>query len=226
MSKFTIIDSLIEQGTTFNSKEVIVSITISAILTYFISKLYIKYGTALSNRKKFADNLLLLGVTTTLIISIIKSSLALSLGLVGSLSIIRFRTSIKEPEELAYLFLVIAIGIGSGANQIWLTITAIGAIGLIIIIKGLKNKKIENQNFYITISSKEDSRITLQRITQILIKQCEELKLKRFEFADNTIEASYLVNIKSFNNLNNIKEQIKRLSKNVTITYIELDELI
>ena len=50
-------------------------------------------------------------MTTMLIISIVKSSLALSLGLVGALSIIRFRAAIKEPEELAYLFLAIGISI-------------------------------------------------------------------------------------------------------------------
>ena len=63
---------------------------------------------------------------------IVKSSLALSLGLVGALSIVRFRAAIKEPEELVYLFLIIAIGLGCGANQ--LIITVIGIIFSLIII--------------------------------------------------------------------------------------------
>ena len=58
----------------------------------------------------------LITMTTMLIISIVKSSLALSLGLVGALSVIRFRAAIKEPEELTYLFLTIAIGLGFGAK--------------------------------------------------------------------------------------------------------------
>ena len=58
-----------------------------------------------------------IALTTLLVISVVKSSLALSLGLVGALSIVRFRTPIKEPEELVYLFLAIAIGLGLGANQ-------------------------------------------------------------------------------------------------------------
>ena len=56
-------------------------------------------------------------VATVVVISIVKSSLALSLGLVGALSIVRFRSAIKEPEELAYLFLSIGIGLGLGAGQ-------------------------------------------------------------------------------------------------------------
>jgi hypothetical protein len=56
-------------------------------------------------------------LTTLLVISVVKSSLALSLGLVGALSIVRFRTPIKEPEELAYIFISIAIGLALGADQ-------------------------------------------------------------------------------------------------------------
>ena len=56
-------------------------------------------------------------LTTLVVISVVKSSLALSLGLVGALSIVRFRTPIKEPEELAYIFLAIAIGLALGADQ-------------------------------------------------------------------------------------------------------------
>ena len=56
-------------------------------------------------------------LTTLLVISVVKSSLALSLGLVGALSIVRFRTPIKEPEELSYIFLAIAIGLALGADQ-------------------------------------------------------------------------------------------------------------
>ena len=64
-------------------------------------------------------------------ITIVKSSLALSLGLVGALSIVRFRAAIKEPEELVYLFLIIATGLGCGAGQIKLT--AVGIIFALIV---------------------------------------------------------------------------------------------
>ena len=55
-------------------------------------------------------------MTTYIVIMVVKNSLALSLGLVGALSIVRFRAAIKEPEELVYLFLIIAAGLGCGAN--------------------------------------------------------------------------------------------------------------
>ena len=65
------------------------------------------FGSSLSNRREFSRTFPMILMTTILIISIVKSSWQLGLGLVGALSIVRFRTPIKEPEELAYLFLAI-----------------------------------------------------------------------------------------------------------------------
>lgn len=78
---------------------------------------YTRFGKSLSNRARFAQTLPILTLITVLVISVVKSSLALSLGLVGALSIVRFRTAIKEPEELVFLFLAIGIGLGIGADQ-------------------------------------------------------------------------------------------------------------
>ena len=80
-------------------------------------------------------------MATMLIITIVKSSLSLSLGLVGALSVVRFRTAIKEPEELSYAFLAIAVGIGLGANQILITILGSSIILLIIIINSKYKKE-------------------------------------------------------------------------------------
>ena len=71
-------------------------------------------------------------LTTLLVISVVKSSLALSLGLVGALSIVRFRTPIKEPEELAYIFLAIAIGLALGADQREVSVIALPIILAVI----------------------------------------------------------------------------------------------
>jgi hypothetical protein len=101
-----------------------VNIVLAAVLSFILGQVYIYYGSTLSNRRMFARNFMMLAMTTMLIITVVKSSLALSLGLVGALSIIRFRAAIKEPEELAYIFLVISIGLGLGADQRLITIVA------------------------------------------------------------------------------------------------------
>ena len=87
------------------------------ILSILIQLSYNKFSQSLSNKDYFSKNFVVLGITTCIVITIVKSSLALSLGLVGALSIVRFRAAIKEPEELVYLFFIIAIGLANGANQ-------------------------------------------------------------------------------------------------------------
>ena len=95
----------------------LINILLTALIAFILSRLYYKFSHSMGNRSQFAKTILLVAITTMLVISIVKSSLALSLGLVGALSIVRFRTAIKDPEELVYLFLSISIGLGFGANQ-------------------------------------------------------------------------------------------------------------
>ena len=105
------------------------------------------------------------------VIAVIKQSLALSLGLVGALSIIRFRTAIKDPEELANLFFAISIGIGLGANQVEIT-----SISFIVIIVGMivsskkENSAINDSHIFLTISSNNVIEFHLGKILKVLKK--------------------------------------------------------
>src|SRR5664279_765599 len=98
----------------------VLRLIVAAVLGILLGEAYVHFGQSLSNRKLFARNFIVLTVTTALIISIVRSSVALSLGLVGALSIVRFRAAIKEPEELAFLFLAISAGLGLCVNNLYL----------------------------------------------------------------------------------------------------------
>ena len=87
----------------------VINLLLAALLAILLSYVYTRYGNSLSNRRQFGRTFILIAMATTIIITIVKSSLALSLGLVGALSIVRFRSAIKEPEELSYLFLLISV---------------------------------------------------------------------------------------------------------------------
>ncbi len=197
----------------------ILALITAAILSFILGKLYAKYGTCISNRKKFASNFVLLTTTTTLIIMIVKSSLALSLGLVGALSIVRFRAAIKEPEELAFLFLAIAIGLGLGAGQLITTLIAFTIISLIIFARHFFYKKEENQNLCLTVSGKG---IKLKDIADILKKHSSSVTLKRFDqLKDDLLEASFLVDFDSFDKLEKTKQELNSLSNSLNITYLD-----
>ena len=121
----------------------VLSLFCAAVLSFIVHLFYIRFSSTLSNRVEFSKNFVVLGVATCIVIMIVKSSLALSLGLVGALSIVRFRAAIKEPEELVYLFLIIAVGLGCGANQLIITIVGIffALLTILIYSKYLSNKK-------------------------------------------------------------------------------------
>ena len=119
----------------------LISLLTVAFLCFLIQIFYIRFSSTLSNRFNFSKTFIILGVTTCIVIMIVKNSLALSLGLVGALSIVRFRAAIKEPEELVYLFLIIAAGLGCGAGQLQITIVGIIFSLIIIYVYTLISKK-------------------------------------------------------------------------------------
>ena len=135
MNKFqTFQEFLATQSVKVPVFEFVINLLIAAILAYILGLLYVRFAATLSNRKKLANDFILITMTTMIVITIVKSSLALSLGLVGALSIVRFRAAIKEPTELGYLFFAIAIGLGCGADQRVITIVGFLIISSIIVI--------------------------------------------------------------------------------------------
>lgn len=198
-----------------------------AILSWLLGKTYIKYGNSLSNRKAFAKNFLVLATTTMFIITVVKSSLALSLGLVGALSIVRFRSAIKEPEELTYLFLTIAIGLGCGAGQILVTLLSFVFIVLFIIAgKGkIFGKKDENSNgagmtSYILIVC-ESKPGALQRIIDILASSSNAVKLKRTDEANSRIEASFYIDFDDWKQFEKMRDALLQFDGNMKITFMD-----
>ena len=99
------------------------SVVFALVLSYVIRR----FSRIIGDRSQYTVVILALMPTMVLIISVVRSSLALSLGLVGALSIVRFRTPIKEPEELMYLFVAIAAGLGLGY---WLYKTFLSSISV------------------------------------------------------------------------------------------------
>jgi uncharacterized membrane protein YhiD involved in acid resistance len=215
---------LIDNLSGFSPKAIpgfIFSFLVCAVLAYILGKFYVHYGNALSNRKAFSRNFIVLAITTMFIISVVKSSLALSLGLVGALSIVRFRAAIKEPEELTYLFLTIAIGLGCGAGLTVLTVIAFsGFIGVIWFVNR-NQKSAEAQNLYLTISTDQPSAIDLKSIVDVLKKHCSSIKLKRTDETPAALEASFFVEFDDFDKLEQGKNELKQMHSSMSITFMD-----
>ena len=162
------------------------------VLSSAVAWFYARYGRSLSNRAKFARTLPVLALTTVLIISVVKSSLALSLGLVGALSIVRFRTAIKEPEELLYLFMAITIGLGLGADQRLPTILAVVVILGFLFARTLLSPRPTKNNLYLNILAQPSDDLFPQ-INQLLLKHVKSADLRRLDRSKSTLQATYLI---------------------------------
>jgi NADH:ubiquinone oxidoreductase subunit 5 (subunit L)/multisubunit Na+/H+ antiporter MnhA subunit len=200
---------------------------IAAFLAFLLARLYVKFGNSNSNRVNFSRNFVLLTVATMVIISIVKSSLALSLGLVGALSIVRFRAAIKEPEELIYLFLAIVIGLGMGADQAPVVIVAFLFVCGIIMAKGLKKiRQTENPSLYITISTEKTNDISLKKITEITSGVCEAIDLKRYDSNSQAMEVVFHASLKDISSLDQLNQNLKSLDNEIRVTYLDQEGII
>ena len=190
----------------------LISLILSFVLSYILSKVYIWKALSLSDHRSLARILPLISITTTIIISIVKSSFALSLGLVGALSIVRFRTPIKEPEELAFLFLSIAIGLATGADQYLAAVFGliISILGIIFLNRQVFNLK--NTNF-LRLSVNNLKLNDLQKILNIASDNCEIVDLNNINVTSERIEnnTSLILSImpNSMKNLDNLMKLLK-----------------
>lgn len=211
---------LITQEQQISISEFLINAGVVVVLAIILEFTYVKCARTISNRRQFAGTFLLLAFTTMLIITIVKTSLALSLGLVGALSIVRFRAAIKEPEELTYLFFAIALGLGLGANQTLIIITAF-AVGMLLLwgrffIKG----KSKAQNLYLNINA-SSGKVNLDDITDIIKSTFGKFYLKRYDENDTALEASFLIDSPNTQSLTEFKKKTEKLGENISISFVE-----
>jgi hypothetical protein len=201
--------------------EYVFNLILTVILSLILSYLFNRYGRTFSNRKMFGNNFVLLSTATMIVITIVKSSLALSLGLVGALSIVRFRTAVKEPEELVYLFLCITIGLGFGANQREVTLVGFVIVVAILIIGNFYRQKSDIQNLHLVVRSKNDKKNILEDIVAILKHNCIDVELKRFDEQKENFEVAFYVQFHDFANLSMLKNDLKSISSIEQISFFD-----
>ena len=161
-------------------------------------------------------------LTTLLVISVVKSSLALSLGLVGALSIVRFRTPIKEPEELAYIFLSIAIGLALGADQ-----REVAALSLVIIlavismIDRLKPKySTSDANLMLNLEvSSTDA--TTESVLAMLESISPETNVRRIDQNHQNLSVTALLKIKDAASINQFSKDFQEKFPNGSFSFID-----
>ncbi len=203
----------------------ILSIIICFLLSLVISRIYILKSRTFSNPKSLARVLPVISLTTSIIITVVKSSLALSLGLVGALSIVRFRTPIKEPEEISYIFLSIAIGLATGAYQFKAAIVGLFFVILFIYLyDSLERKKINNN--YVKLSLSRIKISDINAVIQILTENCEKVIFNSMSISsEGNKEAIISLSIvpENFKKINTITEKIYAAFPDCALNLLDVD---
>ena len=205
--------------------DLVINLATGAVLAFGLALYYMRFGKTLSNREQLARVIPILALTTLVVITVVKSSLALSLGLVGALSIVRFRTPIKEPEELAYLFLAIGLGVGLGADQRIGTIVAVPAILAIMLIPNLMSRSWGRRNTFIRaeLENTTNATETFTNIVEELSKHVLEADIRRMDLNGQTLDVTLYVSAKKDSNIVELLDGIRQKYSTASITFVEQD---
>lgn len=146
--------SFLENVTEFSILDTILGMATALAAGLFIFLIYKKTLTGVMYSTGFALTLVGLSLVTTLVIMAVTSNVVLSLGMVGALSIVRFRAAIKEPVEIVFLFWSLAVGIVIGAGMIPLALIGSAIIGGILLL--FANRKVRQEPYILVLSCKNE----------------------------------------------------------------------
>jgi len=206
----------------------VINLGIGVLLSLLLRWHFKYFGSTLSNRDEFSQVCPFILLTTILIITVVKSSLALSLGLVGALSIVRFRTPIKEPEELAYLFIAIAMGLGLGADQRIPTLVAGPLILAIMAVFKWSRKESKKKNLYLSLDWRENPEKTenfLSQFNRVIEKHVVISDLRRMDVREGGLEATYFIDVENPDNLSKLVEDLQKTFSGIGVTFIDQNQM-
>ena len=179
----------------FSTLDVLLALGLSFVLGLFIFLIYKKTYQGVMYSDSFGVSLIAMSMITSLVIIAVTSNVVLSLGMVGALSIVRFRTAIKEPMDIAFLFWAIAVGIVLGAGLLPLAVIGSVIIGIIIVV--FSTRKIGDTPYILVVSCENEE--TESTAYELIKEDAKKSLLKSKSVNKLGIELTYEVRIKDNN---------------------------
>ena len=196
--------------------DMILAITLAFMLGLFIFWIYKQTYTGVMYSGSFGVSLIALCMISTVVILAVTSNVVLSLGMVGALSIVRFRTAIKDPMDIVFLFWSIAVGIVLAAGIIPLAVFGSVFVGLILYI--FASKKTFDKPYILLINC--ESQEIEQRVSQMLIASVKKLSLKSKSVTKGSIELNFEIRIKDDDYIFiNLIADIEGVTNTVLVSY-------
>ena len=185
--------SFLSNINSFSTLDVLLALGLSFVLGLFIFFIYKKTYQGVMYSDSFGISLIAMSMITSLVIIAVTSNVVLSLGMVGALSIVRFRTAIKEPMDIAFLFWSIAVGIVLGAGLLPLAIIGSVIIGIIIVI--FSTRKTGDTPYILVVNCVDES--TEIAVKELIDKEAKKNLLKSKSVNKLGIELTFEVRIKN-----------------------------
>jgi len=198
------IKSIAENYRNLDILTILISLAAAFIIVMFIYWIYKKTFSGVLYSKNFNITLVLVSLVTTSAVIIISSNIVLALGMVGALSIVRFRMAVKDPRDVGFLFWAITNGIICGISAYSLAVISALFIGLVVFIL---SKKISVREPYLLILDTKD--LTFDKISPVLDKYCYIFKLRSQIITEDKTELIVEVKV----NNKKITEMISDLKK-------------
>ena len=163
-------------------------------------------------------------LTTVLVIVVVESSLALSLGLIGALSIIRFRTAVKTPDEIAYLLFCIAVGVALGARQGPLAVAVVVLVSLFVVVRQRLWPQMPDRTLLLIVSGDAD-RFFEEHALEQLRHVVQEFRVRRLEQEGLRIELSAVVTVTGPRGVAQLVADIRKKLPAFQFSFVEADEI-
>lgn len=208
--------SFLENVSSISVLDMLLTIVLSFGIGVFIFLVYKKTYRGVMYSSGFGTTLIALTMITSIVILAVTSNVVLSLGMVGALSIVRFRTAIKDPLDIAFLFWSIGAGIILAAGMIPLAVIGSIAIGLILLV--FVNKKSNTRPYMVVLHC--DDHTSEVKATELLAKQVTRSTVKSKSVTKGTVELNIEVRLKEDNtNFINALSELPGVSSAVLVSY-------
>ena len=204
--------------------EIFVNVSVSLICSFIISLIYKYTYKGPGYSVSFVNSIIFLSAITAIVIMVIGNNLARAFGLVGALSIIRFRTAIKDTVDIVYIFLALAIGMAGGVGYHKLAIVGTIMIGSILILfSGRMSRLTQSREYILQFSFLAENSTWNDLISVTLSEFCrrfEPVSLRTFD-KGRPVEYSYYVRLKKHRSSNQLVSRLREIEgiSNISLFY-------
>lgn len=172
------------------------NLALGGLLALAIRELFLRFGAAPGDRSRFGNLFPLFTLSTIVVLTVVQASIPLSLGLLGALSIVRFRSAIKTPEELVYLLFCVSVGLSLGAQHRLLSVVAVVVVGAFVLLRSRFDEPSAERSFLLSISGDAgrffgEEGTVLDRLSAMV----RGLELQRLDRDGDRVELRTLVSV-------------------------------